>query len=229
MGTVSNSSSQLRPKMIYFLLLVSMGAFCLGNHIPHHEKVPEYWHSVSPQLRPIMKEFHQTLVKQASKSTDVSICGVMKTVFTMVIHARQDLDCGAAAAVSSSSDKATADAIVEATRSCIGSEDLCLIKKLGSLKAKSPSLVCSALRDIESALQTVLDLVSCHEELELGSTQLGSSKLGSSELGSSCWSCASTVFAAVKACYSNPSVLECIKDALGAGSGCLDCICTFTS
>merc|ERR1712116_15152 len=219
MGTVSSSSSQSRPKMICFLLLVSMAASCLGIHIPHHEKVPEYWHSVSPQLRPIMKEFHQTLVKQASKSTDVSICGVMKTVFTMVIHARQDLDCGAAAAISSS-DQATADAIVEATRSCIGSEDLCLIKKLGSLKAKSPSLVCSALRDIESALQTVLDLVSCHEELELGSTQLGSS---------SCWGCASTIFSAAKACHSNPSVVECIKDALGAGSGCLDCICSFIS
>merc|ERR1712055_198097 len=209
MGTVSSSSSQSRPKMICFLLLVSIAASCLGNHIPHHEKVPEYWHSISPQLHPIMEEFHQTLVKQASKSTDVSICGVMKTVFTMVIHARQDLDCGAATALSASSDTlANTDhqAIVEATRSCIGSEDLCLIKKLGSLKAKSPSLVCSALRDIESALQTVLDLVSCHEELELGS----------SELGSSCWSCASTIFAAVKACVSNPSVLECIKDALGA-------------
>ena len=161
----------------------------------------------------------------------------MKTVFTMVIHVRQDLDCGAAAAISTSSDQgknlvfliivdhfylATADAVVEATRSCIGSEDLCLIKKLGSLKAKSPSLVCSALRDIESALKTVLDLVSCHEELELGSTQLGSS---------SCWGCASPVFSAAKACYSDrgvsSSVDECIKDALGTGSGCLDCIYYF--
>merc|ERR1711928_109581 len=225
MGTVSYSSSQSRPKMFCFILLVSMAASCLGGHLHHDEvhEIPEYWHSVSPQLRPIMKEFHQTLVKQASKSTDVSICGVMKTVFTMVIHARQDLDCGAATAVSASSDTlANTDhqAIVEATRSCIGSEDLCLIKKLGSLRAQSPSLVCSALRDIESALQSVLDLVSCHEELELGSTQLGSS---------SCWGCASTIFSAAMACYSNPSVVECIKDALGAGSGCLDCICSFIS
>merc|ERR1719154_793847 len=69
----------------------------------------------------------------------------------MVINARQDLDCGAAAAVSSSDLPANTDhqAIVEATKSCIGSEDLCLIKKLGDLAFRLPSLVCSALRDIE--------------------------------------------------------------------------------
>merc|ERR1711908_117427 len=128
MGTVSSSSSQPRPKMICFLLLVSMAASCLGGHL-HQQEVPEYWHPASPQLRPIIKEFKQTKVKQSS---DVSICGVLKSVFTIVINARQDLDCGAAAAVSSSD----LPAIVEATRSCIGSEDLCLIKKLGSLKAK---------------------------------------------------------------------------------------------
>merc|ERR1711908_111351 len=218
MGTVSSSSSQPRPKMICFLLLVSMAASCLGGHL-HQQEVPEYWHPASPQLRPIMKEVKQTLAKQAS---DVSICGVLKSVFTMVLNARQALDCGAAAAVSSTDLPANTDhqAIVEATRSCIGSEDLCLIKKLGSLKAKSPSLVCSALRDLESALQTVLDLVNCHEELELGSTELGSS---------SCWGCASTIIAAAKGCYSNPNVVECIKDALGATSGCLDCIITVCS
>merc|ERR1711908_97798 len=218
MGTASSSSSQPRPKMICFLLLVSMAASCLGGHL-HQQEVLEYWHPASPQLRPIMKEVKQTLAKQAS---DVSICGVLKRDFTMVINARQDLDCGAAAAVSSTVLPVNTDrqAIVEATRSCIGSEDLCLINKLGSLKAKSPSLVCSALRDLESALQTVLDLVNCHEELELGSTELG---------GSSCWGCASTIIAAAKACYSHPNVVECIKDALGATSGCLDCIITVCS
>merc|ERR1719452_161698 len=140
----------------------------------------------------------------------------------MVINARQDLDCGAAAAISSSDLPANTDrqAIVEATKSCIGSENLCLIKKLGSLKAKSPSLVCSALRDIESALQTVLDLVNCHEELDLGSTELG---------GVSCWGCASIILLDAKACYRNPNVVDCIKDALGAASPCLDCIITVCS
>merc|ERR1719154_441277 len=203
--------------MICFLLLVSMAASCLGGR-HHQQEVPEYWHPASPQLRPIMKEVKQTLAKQAS---DVSICGVLKSVFTMVINARQALDCGAAAAVSSTDLPANTDhqAIVEATRSCIGPEDLCLINKLGSLKAKSsPSLVCSALRDLESALQIVLDLVNCHEELELGSTELG---------GITCWGCASIILANAKACYSHPNVVQCIRDALGATSGCLDCICTF--
>merc|ERR1719318_1222532 len=54
----------------------------------------------------------------------------------MVIKARQALDCGGAAAMMSSSDllgKTDHKTILEAVRSCTGSDDLCLIKKLGNL------------------------------------------------------------------------------------------------
>merc|ERR1712055_409681 len=194
MGTVSSSASQSRPKMI-FLLFISMAAPCLGrSHSADLEMIPTHWESVSPQLHPIMKEFstavkqaHQTLVKKASKSTDVSICGVLQTVHTLVIQARQALDCGSAAGVSSSDLLSNNDhkAVVESTRSCLGSDDLCLIKKLRSLVTiKSLGLVCSAVRDVESAVETALDIF-CHEEL--GATL-------------NCWTCAGEVLAAANGC-----------------------------
>jgi len=65
-------------------------------------------------------------------------------------------------------------AIVEATRSCIGSEDdvLCLVKKLGSLvSTQSLGAVCSGLREVESGLKTGL-VIFCHEEL-LGGVSSG--------------------------------------------------------
>merc|ERR1711925_52250 len=137
--------------------------------------IPEQWESVSPELHPIMKDFsiavnnaHKSLVKQASKSTDVSICDLMKTALTMVIKARQALDCGAAAAISSDLlGNSGHEAIVEATRSCIGSDDLCLVKKLrNSVKTSSLGPVCSTLREVESGLQTARGIF-CHQE-ELG-------------------------------------------------------------
>merc|ERR1719318_770122 len=124
----SSSNYQPRPKMIFYLLLVSMAASCLGNLV----EVPEYWEPVSPELHPIMKEFskavtnaHQNLVKQTSKTSDGSVCNLMKTTLTMVIQARHALDCG--------------------------SDDLCLVKKLGyQVNASSLGHVCSALREVES-------------------------------------------------------------------------------
>merc|ERR1719318_1696142 len=70
----------------------------------------------------------------------------MKTTLTMVIKARQALDCGGAAAMMSSSyhqGKTDHKTILEAVRSCIESdEDLCLIKKLGNLaNTSSPGAV----------------------------------------------------------------------------------------
>jgi len=131
----------------------------------------------SPKLHPIMKEFqvavdnaHQSLVKQVFKSTDLTLCGIMKTTLAMVIQARQALDCGAAGAIFSSTDllgNSGHEAIVEATRSCIGSDDLCLVKKLrNSVKTSSLGPVCSTLREVESGLQTARGIF-CHQE-ELG-------------------------------------------------------------
>merc|ERR1712034_305532 len=89
---------------------------------------------------------------------------------TMVIKARQALDCGSAAAISSSDLQGNSGheaIIVEATRSCIGSDDLCLVKKLrNSVKTSSLGPVCSALREVESGLQTARGIF-CHRE-ELG-------------------------------------------------------------
>merc|ERR1712034_87794 len=114
-----------------------------------------------------VKNAYQSLVKQASKTSGVSICGLMKTTLMMVIKARQALDCGGAAGISSSDLLGNSDhkAIVEATRSCIGSDDLCLVKKLrNSVKTSSLGPVCSALREVESGLQTAMSIF-CHEEL----------------------------------------------------------------
>merc|ERR1712059_27307 len=141
-----------------------------------------------------------------------------KTTLEMVIQARQALDCGAAAAMSSSTDglgNSGREAIVEATRSCIGSDDLCLVKKLGHrVKASSLGPVCSALREVESGLQTAMTIF-CHEEmLELG--------------GSSCsyLGCISSVLAAVAKCVGNPHVESCVVEILeAAGSGCAECVC----
>jgi len=158
--------------MIFFLLLTSLAASCLGN-TNYQDDVPVYWESVAPELQPVMKAAHQTLVKQAEKSTDISVCSKMNTAHTMVIRARQALDCGC----SSSSDlvgHSDHKAIMEATRSCIGSEDdvLCLVKKLGSLvSTQSLGAVCSGLREVESGLKTGL-VIFCHEEL-LGGVSSG--------------------------------------------------------
>merc|ERR1719318_1417889 len=168
-----------------------------------------------------MKEFksafnnaHQTLVKQASKSTDVTTCGIMKTTLEMVIKARQALDCGAAAAISSSDllGNSGHEAIVEATRSCIGSEDLCLVKKLGNLvKTSSLGPVCSALRKVESGLQTAMSIF-CHEELGAGRCSF--------------WNCFTKINAAAAHCLSKPDVESCVVDILkAAGSGCSACVC----
>jgi len=141
---------------------------------------------MTPELQPIMKVAHQTLVKQAEKSTDMSECTIMNTTLTMVIRARQILDCGCSADISSSDllgkiilslilgdlfvlGNSDHKAIVEATRSCIGSEDdvLCLVRKLGSLvKTHSLGVVCSALREVESGLKTG-QVIFCLEEQKL--------------------------------------------------------------
>merc|ERR1719470_609161 len=216
----SNSTSQPRPKMIFALLLISMAASCLGNPAMVHE-VPEFWESVSPELHPIMKEFstavnnaHQSLVKQASKPSEVSICSIMKTTLSMVVQARQALDCGSAAACSPSDVLGNSghEAIVEATRSCTGSDDLCLIKKLGHLvNTSSLGHVCSALREVEGGLQTAASIF-CHEELGVGSC--------------SYWNCFAKIAAAAAHCYSKPDVETCVVDILkAAGSGCADCVC----
>merc|ERR1719470_391707 len=220
MQSAWNSTYQPRPKMISFLLLVSMAASCQGNSA----EVPQFWEPVSPELHPIMKEFskavtnaHQSLVKQASKASDSSTCSIMQTALTMVIQARHALDCGSAAGVSPSDGLGNSghEAILEATRSCIGSDDLCLIKKLGDqVNASSLGPVCSALREVESGLQTAMTIF-CHEEL-LG---LGSSSC--SYLG-----CISKVLAAVAKCVGNPDVETCVVQILeAAGSGCADCVC----
>merc|ERR1719318_1522625 len=121
-----------------------------------------------------MKEFskavnnaHQSLVKHASKLSDDSTCSIMKTALTMVIQARHALDCGSAAGVSPSYGLGNSgrEAIVEATRSCLGSDDLCLIKKLGyHVNASSLGPVCSAVREVEGRVQTAM-AIFCHEEL----------------------------------------------------------------
>jgi len=132
-----------------------MAASCLGNLA----MVPKY--SVSPDLHPIMKEFstavnnaHQSLVKQASKSTDM--LSIINTTWTMVIQSRRALDCGSAHAISSPSDllgNSGHEAILDAIRTCIGSDGLCLIKKLGyHVKASSLGHVCGALRKVEKGL-----------------------------------------------------------------------------
>jgi len=158
--------------MIIFLLLTFLAASCLGNS-HHQDLVPEYWESMAPELHPIMKEFkaavnnaHQTLVNQAEKFTAMSVCSKMNT--TMISRARQALDCGSTAAVSFSDGLGNSDrkAIVDDTRSCIGSENdiLCLAKKLASLvNTRSLGAVCSALREVESGLKTVL-VIFCHNE-----------------------------------------------------------------
>jgi len=187
----------------------------------HPTPSPKFkWEPVSPELQPIMKDFHlavknahQSLVKQASQTTDVSICGIMKTTLTMVIKARQALDCGGAAAMMSSSDylgKTDHKTILEAVRSCTGSDDLCLIKKLGNLaNTSSPGPVCSAVREVESGLQTALSIF-CHEEL--GST--------------GCWGCAAKVLSAAAHCIGR-EIEACVKDVIGAGSNCYSCVCEF--
>merc|ERR1719470_680476 len=219
MQSAWHSTYQPRPKMIFFLLLVSMAASCLGNSA----EVPQYWEPVSPELRPIMKEFskavtnaHQSLVKQASKTSDSSTCSIMQTGLTLVIQARHALDCGSAAGVSPDGLGSSGhEAIVEAIRSCIGSDDLCLVKKLGHhVKASSLGPVCSALREVESGLQTAMTIF-CHEEL------LG---LGSSSC--SYFGCISKVLAAVAKCVGNPHVETCVVEILeAAGSGCASCVC----
>jgi len=132
---------------------------------------PEY--SASPDLHPIMKEFatavnnaHQSLVKQASKSTDMS--SIMDTSLTMIIQARQALDCGSASA--SSSDllgNSGHEAILGAIRSCIGSDALCLIKKLGyQVNVSSLGAVCSVLREVEHSILLALGVTTTPARLE---------------------------------------------------------------
>ena len=74
---------------------------------------------------------------------------------------------------------------------------------------KSLSLVCSAVHDVESAVETALDIF-CHEEL--GAT-------------SNCWTCAGEVLAAANGCLGKSGVAACVQAALGAGSDCVPCIC----
>jgi len=196
-----------------------MPASCLGDPA----LMPEVWDPVPPELHPVMKEFstavknaHKSLVEQASKPTDKSICDIMKTTWMKVIKARHALDCGSTAAISSgvlgSSDH---EAILEATRSCIGSDDLCLIKKLGyHVNTSSLGPVCSALREVGGGLLTAMGIF-CHEEL------------GSSSC--SYWKdaeCGGAILAAAAACtVTGPGWFECISAALGVGSTCIPCIC----
>merc|ERR1711928_26482 len=175
MGTGYSSTYHPRPKMIFFILFVSIAFSCLGKSydaamVP---ELPEYWgEPVAPELHPIMKQFsaavnnaHQTLVKQAAKSTGETTCDLLKTAFTMVIHARQALDCGSAAGLSSSDPLVISDhkAIVEATRSCIGSEDLCLIKELmggTSCWGCAGKILAAAASCID-----IVDIVACVENV----------------------------------------------------------------
>merc|ERR1712034_14484 len=141
----------------------------------------------------------------------------MKTTLMMVIKSRQALDCGGAAGISSPDLLGNSDheAIVEATRSCIGSDDLCLVKKLGNLvKTSSLGPVCSALREVESGLQTAMSIF-CHQEL------LGAGRC-------SFWNCFTKINAAAAHCLSKPDVESCVVDILkAAGSGCSACVCQF--
>jgi len=154
------------------IFLVSMALSCLCNPA----MVPDY--SASPDIHPIMKEFstaannaHQFLVKQASKSI---VSSIMKTTLTMVIQARRALDCGSDPAISSSSHhlgNSDHEAILEATRFCIGSEDLCLTKKLGyHVNISSLGPVCSALREVERSISLALGVTTATATARLGVT-----------------------------------------------------------
>jgi len=154
------------------IFLVSMALSCLCNPA----MVPDY--SASPDIHPIMKEFstaannaHQFLVKQASKSI---VSSIMKTTLTMVIQARRALDCGSDPAISSSSHhlgNSGHEAILEATRSCIGSEDLCLVKKLGHhVNISSLGPVCSTLREVERSILLGLGVTTATATARLGVT-----------------------------------------------------------
>ena len=120
--------------------------------------------------------------------------------------------------------------VVEATRSCLGSEDeaRCLLTKLFNLvnDQVSRGAVCGSLRVVESGLKTSLGIF-CHEELEASG---GSSHLLGASLGSCPWyevlGCSAAVLGASAACVvTGPLLPECIAGVLGVSSGCIPCIC----
>ena len=120
--------------------------------------------------------------------------------------------------------------IVEATRSCLGSEDgaQCLVSKLSNLVTDQSSrgAVCSSLRVVESGLKSSL-VIFCYEELEASGA---SNQLLGASLGSCPWysivGCTAAVVGASAVCVvSGPLVVGCIAGVLGASSGCVPCIC----
>eukprot|EP00091_Calanus_sinicus_P019315 TRINITY_DN479_c0_g1_i4.p1 TRINITY_DN479_c0_g1~~TRINITY_DN479_c0_g1_i4.p1 ORF type:complete len:571 (+),score=145.01 TRINITY_DN479_c0_g1_i4:112-1824(+) len=162
---------------------------------------------------------------QGSGSTSVSVmsgsqCSSVQRTLAMVVKARIAKDCRSKAESAPVAGDAGHKAIVDALRSCSGSEDeLCLVQKLGSLDAQSNRAVCRSLFELEDALKTGLGIF-CEEEL------------GASASSCSWWNiaqCSGKVIAAGIACPNpgaNIAYVECIAKALGAGSQCLPCICS---
>eukprot|EP00091_Calanus_sinicus_P006198 TRINITY_DN167_c0_g1_i12.p1 TRINITY_DN167_c0_g1~~TRINITY_DN167_c0_g1_i12.p1 ORF type:complete len:243 (-),score=77.58 TRINITY_DN167_c0_g1_i12:101-760(-) len=210
--------------MIFFLL-ISLTASCLGQEAYPGDGamlIPEVWEE--PHLQPIMEQFKEsvqraqsTFIKQTLNSTEITVCPMMQEVLTLVTKARIALDCGSVAPSGPVGDELQEE-ILEATRSCVESEDdHCLVEKLANLMRSEGGVVCSALLEVENGLKTALDMF-CHEEL-----------LGA---GSSCswWSCGTKVLSAGATCaidIADPlALVGCVKEVIGAGSQCVPCICS---
>jgi len=172
-------------------------------------------HPFVKQVSTTFQQMLQQSINHISTSTaSFSKCDSMYAAFKAVTQAMQGLDCGG----DHSTNPVNSDdhhAVIEAARSCLGSEDehLCLMRSCNHLGDSK----CSSLRVVENGLKTNLALV-CPEKLQ---SEVG---LG----GCGFWqelTCSKKILAAESACSGNLNLKTCVEGILGIGSDCISCIC----